>query len=398
MNESLTSVDLPIEENSVYQFLLRNKDKTKEEYDRDISLNQFLDAVDYNDIPGLINTLDDDTQEDLYQMLVMKLNSVVRGISPTDYAENSYASNEELPAELNTILEANQLDFNPFEDFKMAQEDLDDCTAEERAEFEKNGNQIVFETDQSSPTSNEKYLQLANEVEERMENIDEEISIKNQSILDNKTMLTKEKMKKILRENAIRKLGKQTTENEISKEIIFQAKKMKETVNKTMIDLTEKEKEFFKCVAENDNKAVRLFHEIFPGLNSKIPTNDSIQTQMIKMFQLERELIQQADKDHVIDTHQMERHYIDKISGEKMWELHKENPDFYTGERLGSLFGVTRERAWAELIMREHKETEEDMKKLLNRFREGKPHFALVYKEKIGCIYYIVYYMYCLEL
>lgn len=39
--------------------------------------------------------------------------------------------------------------------------------------------------------------------------------------------------------------------------------------------------------------------------------------------------------------------------GDKLFELHKENPDYWTGDRLAASFGITRERAWGEILIRE---------------------------------------------
>jgi hypothetical protein len=44
--------------------------------------------------------------------------------------------------------------------------------------------------------------------------------------------------------------------------------------------------------------------------------------------------------------------------GDKMFELHKENPDYWTGDRLGAAFGISRDQAWAELLVREYDEAE----------------------------------------
>lgn len=44
--------------------------------------------------------------------------------------------------------------------------------------------------------------------------------------------------------------------------------------------------------------------------------------------------------------------------GDKMFELHKENPDYWAGDRLGAAFGISRDQAWAELLVRECDEAE----------------------------------------
>lgn len=40
-------------------------------------------------------------------------------------------------------------------------------------------------------------------------------------------------------------------------------------------------------------------------------------------------------------------------NADKLYEMHKENPDYWTGDRLGASFGITRERAWGEILIRE---------------------------------------------
>jgi len=42
-----------------------------------------------------------------------------------------------------------------------------------------------------------------------------------------------------------------------------------------------------------------------------------------------------------------------------MWQLHKLDPRLWNGDRLGGLFGVSRERAWGELMMRELHESQQ---------------------------------------
>lgn len=51
--------------------------------------------------------------------------------------------------------------------------------------------------------------------------------------------------------------------------------------------------------------------------------------------------------------------FVSHENGDKMWQLHKENPDYWTGERLGRAFGVPRNKAWAEIILREYAEAKE---------------------------------------
>lgn len=48
--------------------------------------------------------------------------------------------------------------------------------------------------------------------------------------------------------------------------------------------------------------------------------------------------------------------------GEKMWQLHKEDPHLWTGERLARLFGTSRAKAWGEVIVREKHEASESGK------------------------------------
>jgi hypothetical protein len=45
--------------------------------------------------------------------------------------------------------------------------------------------------------------------------------------------------------------------------------------------------------------------------------------------------------------------------GDKMWQLHKQDPRLWTGERLGGLFGCDRDRAWGEICIRECHEAEQ---------------------------------------
>lgn len=51
--------------------------------------------------------------------------------------------------------------------------------------------------------------------------------------------------------------------------------------------------------------------------------------------------------------------FVSHEQGDKMWQLHKENPDYWTGERLGRAFGVPRNAAWAQVLMREAAEAKE---------------------------------------
>lgn len=39
--------------------------------------------------------------------------------------------------------------------------------------------------------------------------------------------------------------------------------------------------------------------------------------------------------------------------GDKLFELHKENPNYWTGDRLGAAFGISRNQAWGEILVRE---------------------------------------------
>lgn len=66
------------------------------------------------------------------------------------------------------------------------------------------------------------------------------------------------------------------------------------------------------------------------------------------------------DDDYVKDNrHPMLEEVSDVASvnaGDKMWQLHKMDPKLWTGDRLGPLFGTSRERAWGEIMVREYEE------------------------------------------
>eukprot|EP01080_Neovahlkampfia_damariscottae_P007903 gene7903-12371_t len=353
-NLSSNTIELPMKENSLYQFLNRYKHLTPEEFDQQVSVNQFRDAVDLLDIPGFMASLDPNTAEQLYQEILYKMNPVFSQITSDEYTEYSNGGNPELAADLNDILYTQQLDFNPLEDFKLNPEEMQDLSAEEKKQLNNLG-EFQFE----DLESREKLAQQQFDyIEKMMQEGSQEIFDHNSEILNNEKLSMKEKVQKILRYSAIQKLGKNATEKDISEEILKRAIEGKQKVKNTLIELSEKEVEFFKAVQENDSKAIRLFNEVLPSLTSKFPGDDRLRNQTVKFLDFEKEMIHKVSADKAIQSKDQPSIFIDKIAGEKMWNLHKENPDFYTGERLGGLFGVTRQRAWAELIMREHMETE----------------------------------------
>lgn len=69
------------------------------------------------------------------------------------------------------------------------------------------------------------------------------------------------------------------------------------------------------------------------------------------------------DDDYVKDTPKPDVDELTDVAsphtGDKMWQLHKMDPRLWTGDRLGGLFGVSRERAWGEIMVREYHEATE---------------------------------------
>ncbi|KAL9655444.1 hypothetical protein ABK040_016857 [Willaertia magna] len=47
---------------------------------------------------------------------------------------------------------------------------------------------------------------------------------------------------------------------------------------------------------------------------------------------------------------------VSKADLDRMWEMHKDNPTYWTGERLALEFGLSREQAWSQLLLHEHEE------------------------------------------
>lgn len=86
-----------------------------------------------------------------------------------------------------------------------------------------------------------------------------------------------------------------------------------------------------------------------------------------------------ADEEKHRDEPKMEIEDVSVSSdmGDKMWQLHKQDPRLWNGERLGGLFGISRERAWGEICVRECWEAQESGKpfnydKLEYLFQRGK--------------------------
>lgn len=70
----------------------------------------------------------------------------------------------------------------------------------------------------------------------------------------------------------------------------------------------------------------------------------------------ERELAEKVREQDFVLKH------VSKADLSKMFELHKKDPAYWTGEKLALEFGITREQAWSSLILQEWQEAEDSGK------------------------------------
>jgi hypothetical protein len=344
---------LPISKNSAVNFMKEYKHLTLEEFEKQVSVNQILDSVDIRDIYGLIGTLPPNIQEDLFQELMADLNGEVSDITPDEFANISDARNPELISELNTILYSDQLDFDPQTDFKT-----DSRLLKKKFGIDSKDETLTFDIEDPWKQLEKREQEFADS-KIYMTKKDEEEYEK----IVNSNKSKKEIFEELIRNNAKKKFeneGVVPTENQILEEMLRLATSGMEKLETVMgPKLNEKEMALAKALQNQSDDVVPLLREAFPSLLQKFPGNDYTEKTMVEYFKVEREFNKSFSKDHTIQDSKRQNVYIDSVSGEKMWKLHKENPNFYTGEKLGELFGVTRQRAWAELIMREHLETED---------------------------------------
>jgi hypothetical protein len=346
-------VVFPISKNSALNFMKEYQHLSQEEFEKQVSVNQIMDSVDYRDILGLIGNLEPNVQEDLYQEFMSDLSGELADITPDEFANISEARTPELISEVNTLFYAKQLDFDPTTDFKVDSKSLKknfgiDCK-DETLTFDIED--PWKELDKKIKESEEKKIYMTKEEAEEHDKI------------VNSSKSKKEKYEALIRNNAKKKFelqGVVPTEKQILEEMLKLATGGLEEVEAVMgPKLNEKEVALAKALQNESDDVVPLLREALPSLLQKVPGNHYVEETMIEYFKVERQMNKSFSKDHAIQDSHRQNTYVDSVSGEKMWKLHKENPDFYTGEKLAELFGVTRQRAWAELIMREHLETED---------------------------------------